>query len=258
MSPSEVIDAGLPVRAFFTTREGGVSTEPYASLNVATHVGDEPDAVSRNRGIAETYAGAPVTFLTAEHGITVAYVTEPLDPAPTADVLVTDAPGIGLAAIAADCVPLLLHDGATGAVAAAHIGREGLFLGAVDAAFAALLDLRGPGEGGEISAAIGPAVCGACYEVPFEMRERVAERHPSARASTRHGTPSLDIPRAIETRLAELGAAQIARQQMCTLETATLFSHRRDGVTGRHAGVIVCEGRSRRVGPVARPMRELP
>ncbi|WP_084075874.1 polyphenol oxidase family protein [Demequina sp. NBRC 110052] len=243
MGSGETIDAGLPVTAFFTTRHGGVSVGPYGALNLATHVGDTPDAVARNRDLVAERAGAPITFLTAEHGIAVARLTEPLDRAPAADVLVTDTPGVALAAIAADCVPLLLHDSATGAVAAAHVGREGLYLGAVDSAVAALLDLRAAGVSGEISAAIGPAICGACYEVPLEMRERVAERHPAARASTRAGTPSLDLPRATETRLAELGAAQIARQRACTLETPDLFSHRRDGVTGRHAGVIVCEAR---------------
>ncbi|MFV0633248.1 peptidoglycan editing factor PgeF [Demequina sp.] len=236
-----VIDAGLDVRAFFTTRDGGASAPPFAGLNLATHVGDDPAAVASNRDAVARHAGAPVTFLTAEHGIAVAHITEPGQVGPTADALVTNVPGVALAAIAADCVPILLHDAASGAVAAVHAGREGLFAGVIDAAVAALIDLRGgPRVTGKLSASIGPAVCGRCYEVPAQLRARVAARHPSALSSTRIGTPALDLPRAVETRLAELGCHPIVRSRLCTVENENLFSHRRDGVTGRIAGVIVC------------------
>ncbi|MDN4477110.1 peptidoglycan editing factor PgeF [Demequina sp. SYSU T00039] len=238
-----MIDAGLPVRAFFTTRDGGTSAPPYDSLNLATHVGDDPACVARNRSIVAEHADAPVTFLTAEHGIAVAQVSAPREDPGPADVLVTRVPGLAIAAIAADCVPVLMHDELTGAVAAVHAGREGLYLGAIDAAVAALLDL-GPArrEPGTLRAAIGPAICGRCYEVPGEMQARVAGRHPTARAMTRTGTPSLDLPRAIETRLGELGFREVIRRPECTREEPGLFSHRRDGVTGRIAGVIVCAG----------------
>src|SRR5690554_3080233 len=110
-----VIDAALPVRAFFTTRRGGVSDAPYESLNLAVHVGDDPAAVATNRQRVSEHAGAPVSFLTAEHGTTVAHVTVPGEQPPTADALVTPVPGVALAAIAADCAPVLLHDAGTGA-----------------------------------------------------------------------------------------------------------------------------------------------
>ncbi|WP_062522418.1 polyphenol oxidase family protein [Demequina silvatica] len=238
-----MLDAGLPVRAFFTTRAGGSSAAPYDSLNVATHVGDSPEAVALNRATVSALAGAPVSFLHAEHGIRVAEVTVPGEDPPVADVLVTRTPGVAIGAIAADCVPVLLHDAATGAVAAVHAGREGVRMGAVDAAVAALLDLRTPAQRRDrrgMAASIGPAICGRCYEVPEEMRDQVASRHPTARSVTRAGTPALDLPRAIETRLGELGVADVLRHRACTLEDPTLFSHRRDGVTGRHVGVIVC------------------
>lgn len=235
-----MIDAGLPVRAFFTTRDGGVSLAPYDSLNVADHVGDDPAAVQENRRRVEQAAGAPVTFLTAVHGIAVARIDAPGAASPHADVLVTTTPGVGLAAIAADCVPVLLHDAATGAVAAVHAGRPGLFAGVIDAAWAAMIDLRPRGASREeIRASIGPAICGRCYEVPEELRAAVAARHPLAHARTSWGTPALDLPRAIEARLGELGARDITRIPVCTLEDATVFSYRGERVTGRHAGVIV-------------------
>ncbi|WP_152650298.1 peptidoglycan editing factor PgeF [Demequina aestuarii] len=237
-----MIDAGLPVRAFFTTRDGGVSVPPYESLNLAVHVGDEPHAVATNRARVADHAGVPVSYLVAEHGIAVARLTAPGESPPAADALVTTVPGVGLAAIAADCVPVLLHDSASGAVAAVHAGREGLFAGVIDATVAALLDIRGGHRArGQMRASIGPAICGRCYEVPVAMRARVAARHASAFATTRTGTAALDLPRAIETRLGELGLSGIVRSHECTAESSRLFSHRRDGVTGRFAGIVVCE-----------------
>lgn len=237
-----MIDAGLPVRAFFTTREGGVSTPPYGSLNVAVHVGDEPHAVATNRARVSDHAGAPVSFLTAEHGIGVAHVRAPGETPPTADALIASVPGVAVAAIAADCVPVLMHDSATGAVAAVHAGREGLYSGVIDAAVAGLLDLRvSRRTKGQMAASIGPAICGRCYEVPASMRERVAIRHPSAFTSTAAGTPALDLPRAVEVRLGELGFRVVMRAHDCTAESPQFFSHRRDGVTGRLAAVVVCE-----------------
>lgn len=236
-----MIDAGLPVRAFFTTREGGASTAAYESLNVAVHVGDDPTVVDLNRAVVEAAAGAPVTYLHAEHGIRVHEVTADAGEPPPADILVTAQPGVALAAIAADCVPLLLHDAATGAVAAAHVGRKGLWAGAVDAAIGALLDLR-PSSASPalISASVGPAICGHCYEVPLGMRYEIADRHPTAASETRWGTPAVDIPRAVETRLGELGIGHVVWHRRCTYEDAAFFSHRREGVTGRQCGVIVC------------------
>lgn len=236
-----MIDAGLPVRGFFTTRDGGVSEAPFATLNVAGHVGDEPARVALNRAQVEREAAAPVAFLVAEHGARVHFVNDAHAPVPPADVLVTDVAGIALAAIGADCVPLLVHDSATGAVAAAHIGRQGLWAGTVDSAVAALLDIRPSSASRKlIVASVGPAICGKCYEVPLALRAQVTERHPSAMSSTRWGTPALDLPRAIETRLAQLEIGAVVRQRFCTYEDTNFFSHRREGTTGRQAGVIVC------------------
>ncbi|WP_062076424.1 peptidoglycan editing factor PgeF [Demequina globuliformis] len=235
-----MIDAGLPVRAFFTTRDGGHSQEPYASLNLATHVGDDPTAVVANRRVVSEAAGAPVTFLNAAHGVRVAWVTEVGAEPPPADVLISTTPGVALGAIAADCVPVLIHDAASGAVAAIHAGRPGVYAGAIDAAMAALIDVRGRAAASDtLSASIGPAICGRCYEVPHDLREQVSARHRAAFSTTSWGTPALDLPRAVETRLGELGVTAIVRVPLCTREDESLFSHRRDGVTGRHAGVIV-------------------
>lgn len=235
-----MLDAGLPVTAFFTDRAGGVSEPPYDTLNLAEHVGDDPAKVAANRKKLAEMAGAPITFIQPVHGATVARIAAPGDVAPEADILLTTTPGVALAALAADCVPVIVHDATTGAVAVAHIGREGLFGGAVDNTLAAIADVRGTwGDLRSVTAVIGPAICGKCYEVPEAMRKHVAERHPAAFATTKWGTPSLDFPRAVEARFGELGA-NVIRHARCTFEDPDLFSHRMDGVTGRQAAVVVC------------------
>lgn len=239
------MDARLPVRAFFTDRYDGVSAKPFDELNLAEGVGDDPSAVAVNRKVVEDRAGAPVVFMRPEHGAKVAVLgSQYLDrrEPPEADVLVTMVPGLALATLAADCIPLLIHDGLSGAVAAVHIGREGLRVGVVDAAVAALADIRGGWRYQEkMSASIGPSICGRCYEVSNEVRASVAERHPVATATTSWGSPSLDLPRAVAERLVQLGFTSVLRHRHCTFEDASLFSYRRDKVTGRQAGVVLCE-----------------
>ena len=240
------MDARLPVRAFFTDRHEGVSAKPFDQANLGDHVGDDPSAVAVNRMMIQERAEATVVFMRPQHGARVAVLgDEYLDgrEPPEADALVTTVAGLALATLAADCVPLLIHDGLSGAVAAVHIGREGLRLGVVDAVVAALVDIRGGWRNEEkLSASIGPAICGHCYEVSSDVRAQVARPHPMATAVTSWGRPALDLPRAVATRLEQLGLGAVMRHRYCTFEELRLFSYRREGVTGRQAGVIVCGG----------------
>lgn len=241
-----MVDAQLPVRAVFTDRAGGVSVEPYDTFNLSAAVGDDPRAVALNRQVLAETMGSGVVFMRPEHGATVVTVdASHLAQAelPLGDVLVTTTPGVSLAALAGDCVPLLMHDAATGAVVAAHIGRKGLIAGAVDAAVGALDAVRStPMHRDGVSAAIGPAICGRCYEVPEAMAAAVTAVHPAAQALTRWGTAGLDVGAAVAARLLTFGITHIRRDERCTYEDAGLFSFRRDGVTGRHSGVIRCGG----------------
>ncbi len=238
----EPIDASLPVTAFFTTRAGGVSGEPYSSLNIAAHVGDDPEAVARNRALVAEAAGAEVSFMTARHGADVVGVPVPGAVPSPGDVLITTVPGVALAAIAADCVPVLLHDSSSGAVAAVHAGRKGLVADAVGAALDAFADIAGrerEAPAATVAASIGPAICGRCYEVPEGMRAEVAREHPHAFATTCAGTAALDLPAAIAARLRARGAT-VTDVAICALEDHRFFSYRREPVTGRQAAVIVC------------------
>jgi polyphenol oxidase len=85
---------------------------------------------------------------------------------------------------------------------------------------------------------IGPSVCGGCYEVPHELQARVAGLVPQSRCVTRTGAPGLNIAEGIRAQLAAAGVSSVSSDPRCTKESAELFSHRRDGTTGRFAGLI--------------------
>lgn len=236
-----VTEAGM-TRAF-TDRHGGVSRGPFAEFNLGDHVGDDPAAVAANRRLLAAALAVDVddlAFMRQVHGSEVAEVPAAGTAAaglPAADALVCAIPGRALVVLVADCVPVLLWDAAAGVIAAAHAGRPGLRAGILPATVAAMRDLGAT----TVHAALGPAVCGGCYEVPQPMQHDVAAVIPRSRATTRRGTPGLDLPAGALAQLADLGvrARSVAG---CTLESGALFSYRRDGRTGRSAGVIVRRG----------------
>jgi copper oxidase (laccase) domain-containing protein len=89
-----------------------------------------------------------------------------------------------------------------------------------------------------VSALLGAAVCGSCYEVPEDMQADVARVAPAAAVRTRRGTPGLDLRAGLEEMLRRAGVTEVVHDPRCTVEDRTLFSHRRDGVTGRQAGIV--------------------
>ena len=229
-------DLGPGAWAAFTTRAGGVSEGPYTSLNLGAGVGDDPEAVARNRGRLARAADAPVAFVRQVHGADVfhwdAQAVPPLGEEPVADVVLTTTPGTAVGVLVADCVPVLLAG--PGGVAAVHAGRKGVLAGAVPAAVAALAD-----EGVHVTrAAIGPAICGRCYEVPGDLRAEASAALPELYATTSWGTPALDLPAGVRAQLRAAGITQVQHQARCTMEDEDLFSYRRSGVCGRFAGVI--------------------
>lgn len=214
----------------FTNRTGGASSGAFASLNLGLHVGDDPEAVLRNRKICEETFG-PIQYMNQVHGNRVAIIEEVTDEAPTADALVTGIPGITLAVMVADCIPLLLTS--KEAVAAVHVGRKGLQNGVTRAALELMRDIGAT----SITAHIGPSICGECYEVSEEMYHEVVSQFPLAASSTRESTRALNLPAALMGVLREEGV-EIIDEMRCTLENQDLFSYRRDSVTGRQAGFV--------------------
>ncbi|HXP22435.1 MAG TPA: peptidoglycan editing factor PgeF [Streptosporangiaceae bacterium] len=242
---------GMPLRPFvlcggiiglFTGRHGGVSADPFGTLNLSQAVGDDPAAVSRNRRLV-LRATAPgpsrLAWMHQVHGAEVAYApagTPARAPGPRADAMFTDSPAVAIGALVADCAPVLIGDPVARLVGAAHAGRPGLVAGVVPALVRAMCEAGG--QAARMRAAIGPAICGGCYEVPAQMRDQVAAAVPESACVTRKGTPGIDVRAGVLAQLASLGVAATDGDSRCTAESGELFSYRRDGWTGRFAGLI--------------------
>jgi YfiH family protein len=234
-----VLDAGLPApaRGVFTTRRGGASRPPWDSLNLAVHVDDAFATVQANRAqVVEELGVQGLAFAKQVHGSRVRVVqglskktSRGLD---DTDALVTAERGIGLVVMGADCLPVLLA--ADGVVGAAHVGRGGLVAGVLPAVVGVMRELGAH----DIAAVVGPGICGGCYEVPASMAGEVEKAAPGSRCTTSAGTTGVDLTAGATAQLAAMGIAATSVGG-CTLEQPELFySYRRDGVTGRHAGVV--------------------
>ncbi|WP_372697887.1 polyphenol oxidase family protein [Arthrobacter sp. JSM 101049] len=225
--------------------------------NLALHVGDRADAVLERRRCLEASLGldaGALQFMNQTHSIRVHRVpgtTEAGQPAetaapaaadtgpgwgPDADAMVCADGSVPLAVMVADCLPVVFaastHNGGL-ATAVAHAGRKGLLGGILQQTIQALRHCGAD----DIHAWIGPAVCGACYEVPAAMASEADAELPGVAATTSWGTPSLDLPGAAARQLAGLGV-QVTSTGICTLEDPRYFSYRRDPRTGRLAGII--------------------
>jgi len=215
----------------FTDRTGGLSTGAFLSRNLATHVGDDQETVLSNRAALETLLGLPIQYMNQVHGNVVATVGVEIIAEPTADALVTQSVGIGMAVMVADCIPLLLASSQT--VAAVHVGRKGLMN---EVALAAIHEMRSH-DISEITAVVGPSICGECYEVSQDIFDDVSKTFPLAASKTRDGGFALDLSRALIDQLQSLGV-RVVDEGRCTVEESNLYSYRRDGVTGRQVGVV--------------------
>jgi len=237
---------GRPVprcRRLVTSRAGGASAGPYGTFNLAEHVGDDAAAVAANRGRLAGAVALPVdrfVWLEQVHGTAVRVVDGPATaPLPATDAAVTAQPGLALPVLVADCVPVLLADVDAGVIGAVHAGRSGAAGGVLRRALEAMWRLGA--DPARTEALLGPAICGGCYEVPAELQAAVEQRLPGSACPTRVGTAGLDLRAGLATQLTALGVARIAVDTRCTAEDPELYSYRRDGVTGRQAGVVWLE-----------------
>jgi YfiH family protein len=214
----------------FTTRQGGVSTGPYESLNLGLLTDDSPDAVHANRERLASFAGLASGGLVhgrQVHATTVRRVLEPPAegeaPEP-ADGQATPLAGMAPMVLTADCLPVALVS--PRAVAMVHAGWRGLVGGVIEEGLEALAEL----DGGPVAGAIGPGARPCCYEVGDEVREALGQDGRTA-----------DLPGAARGRLAAAGVGEVHDLGLCTIcsDPALFFSHRRDhGVTGRQAGLV--------------------
>jgi len=235
------VELGEGVRAGFTGRHGGVSAPPWDGLNLGVHVGDDLDAVARNRELLAGWAGVPVAFATQVHGARVRVLDGPPEPDAVsvgeADALVTAGSTLALAVLVADCAPVLLADSTARVVAVAHAGRAGLVAGVVQATVEAMCRLGA--SPARLRVVVGPCIAGRSYEVPAELRDQVGALVPAAAATTDRGTPAIDLVAGVRSVLAGCGVPQVSWTGVDTLRTDDAFSHRRDGpATGRSAGIV--------------------
>lgn len=230
------------VRAASTTRAGGVSGAPYASMNPAAHVGDSPAAVRENRARLAAQLRLPATpfWLQQVHGTRVvdAATTAAL---PEADGAWSTRANVVCAVLTADCLPLLLSDRDGRCVAAAHAGWRGLAAGVIEHAVAAL-----PVKGDALLAWLGPAIGPEAYLVGDEVRAAFMARDAQAAdafAAHPGGGWHADLYRLARQRLAACGVNAVYGGDHCTFqENERFFSFRRDGVTGRMATLIWLAG----------------
>ena len=212
----------------FTNRIGGVSKAPFNSANLGLHVGDDPFDVSTNRATLERQIEMPIVFMNQIHGDTVVLV-EDSNAKPTCDALITTNHRLAIAVMVADCIPLLLKSDV--AVAAVHVGRKGLINKVARKTIDAMRDL-----GAEvIYSYIGPSICGNCYEVSEEIFKEVTATYPSTDSSSRTGKFTLDLTSGLKSDLKDTVLLDLSS---CVFEDKNTFSYRRDGITGRQAGVI--------------------
>ncbi len=227
-----------------TTREGGCSAAPFASLNLGHHVGDDPVAVAANRRLLLQHmpADSSIQWLDQVHGVRVATATRS-GQTPEADASICRQPGVACAVLTADCLPVLLCDRGGTVVAAAHAGWRGLVAGVLEATIEAMA-VPGP----DLLAWLGPAIGPAHFEVGLEVREQFLRQNRAAsKAFTasplRPGHFLADLYQLARLRLQAAGVAAVYGAQNCTYaESGRFYSYRRDGQTGRMASLIMLTG----------------
>ena len=224
----------------FTSRAGGVSAAPYDSFNLGTHVGDDAADVAANRARLAQILGLPeerFVWMEQLHTNTVTLIDGPsATPVEATDAIVTREKNLALCVLVADCTPVLLSDHTAGVIGAAHAGRMGARNGIVKNTVEAMVGLGA--EPSRIQVLLGPAAAGESYEVPEGMALDVEKHLPGSRTRTKKGTPGIDVRAGLVRQLMSLGVTHIDADSRDTITDKDFFSHRREGVTGRQAGVI--------------------
>ena len=222
------------VRALITTRSGGVSVGPYASMNPADHVGDEPQAVAQNRALLRAALPSEPFWLKQIHSDIVAEVAVgPME----ADACIARVAKQVCVVLTADCLPVLFCAADGSVVGAAHAGWRGLCAGVLERTVAAM---GVPGQ--QVLAYLGPAIGPRAFEVGAEVREAfmaLDDTATDAFAPQANGKYLADLYLLARQRLARLGVTQVSGGAECTYrDVERFFSYRRDGVTGRMASLV--------------------
>ena len=215
----------------FTARAGGTSVGAFNSFNLGDHVGDASKSVEDNRRILQRLLSqTKPKFMNQVHGNEVVEVDENSETPITADALITRKKGIPLAVLSADCLPILIKG--ENIVGAIHAGRKGILNGIITKTIERIRTI----SGGELLATIGPAICEKCYEVDVEMYLDAISHEPSL--ATNPESHCLNLKKAAAEQL-NRHDVKVSDLGICTAHDPNYFSYRRDGISGRNAGVIV-------------------
>jgi YfiH family protein len=226
------------VRAVTTTRRGGFSTAPYDTFNLAQHVGDQPQAVQRNRRLLSERLRLPAepVWLNQVHGDRVV-ACGASSPGPAADAACSEEAGPVCAVLTADCLPVLFCDRRGTRVAAAHAGWRGLAGGILERTVEAL-----GVPPAQLLVWLGPAIGPDAFEVGAEVRDAFVSQHAAAAAAfipKPGGRWRADLYRLARIRLQALDITAVYGGGLCTFsDPQSFYSYRRDGVTGRMASLI--------------------
>lgn len=235
--PIQELEATRIVTAGVSLRHGGVSRSPYASLNLAEHVGDDPNAVAANRAILFQKTGLThLHYCRQVHGTDVINVVDQALPT-EADALITTQRDVALAIFTADCVPIFIVDVKTPAIGIAHAGWRGTFARIAVNTLARMETLFGT-VAANCHIHLGPSIQKCCYTVSAELLTQFTDHFGSTVAS---GT-NLSLQSANVNQLVEVGVAPpaISVSPFCTAcRTDLFYSHRaEDGQTGRMLSFI--------------------
>lgn len=224
------------IRAFTTTRHGGVSAGAWSGFNLGTRCGDDASHVAQNRAGLDESLPAPVQWLQQVHGTGVVTLPAESIGEPEADAAVTFEPGRVCAVLTADCLPVFFCNQRGDRAGIAHAGWRGLAGGVLQATVCALEE-----EPAELLAWLGPAIGPGAYEVGAEVAGAFAEEYPAG--FTRRGERFLlDLYALARLKLAATGVHCVGAGGFCTLtDSDRFFSYRRDGVTGRMASLVWLE-----------------
>jgi purine-nucleoside/S-methyl-5'-thioadenosine phosphorylase / adenosine deaminase len=224
-------EAPGPYEVVFSTRVGGVSDGPFASLNLGVMTGDDPELVEENRRRLCGEVGADPARLALNRQVHGAEVHRALPGARGApgDGLWSEEPGVPMLKLTADCLPIAIArtNGDRPALALVHAGWRGLLAGVVEKAVAVV--------GGRATAVVGPGIGCCCYAVGEDVAAPFRERFGSSVVRDR----SLDLPAAAEAALRSAWCTSVERVDLCTsCRNDLFFSHRRDGERTGRQGVI--------------------
>lgn len=250
-SSIQLLHWGAPkqIKTMITNRHGGFSQAPFESLNLGSHVGDDPVVVQKNRDALKSLLPNEPVWLNQIHGTQVVDADEHGSGVPNADASVTTTPGQVLAIMTADCLPVLLASKDGKVIGAAHAGWRGLAAGVIEQTVALMrakqMDQTQTHTQSEILAYLGPAIGPHAFEVGSEVRDIFMAQNPASAACFEQlqekGKYLADIYGLAALRLSALGIEHIEGGDECTLQNPDYFSYRRDQKTGRMGSFIWIE-----------------